>query len=70
MKLNNNLIRILKTITWRLIATGVSIVLIWYLTGDIKAGIKVGIFDVTVKLILYYYHDMIWDKIKMKNNEE
>ena len=55
---------LLKSVTWRIIASVVSFLIGWSVTGDVSIGITVGVVDVVVKFILYYFHERIWYKSK------
>lgn len=49
-----------KAITWRIIASLTSFFLAWGITGNIKAGLSIGLADVVIKFILYYLHERAW----------
>ncbi len=51
---------ILKTITWRIIASSDTMLLAWLISGDPVVGFKVGGIEIFTKLILYYIHEKIW----------
>ena len=53
---------IFKTITWRLIATGTTILLAWLFTKDISLAMKFGAVEVILKMLLYFSHERIWYK--------
>ena len=53
---------ILKTITWRILATLTTILLVWIFTGSIHIGIGLGIVEVIIKSFLYYGHERFWYK--------
>ena len=55
---------ILKALTWRLIASITTFLIGWIATGDIRAGLSIGVFDFSIKLILYYIHERVWYKSK------
>jgi uncharacterized membrane protein len=59
-----------KAITWRIIASAISFFLGWMITGDITAGLKIGAFDVVLKLVAYYAHERIWYRSKFGVDEE
>ncbi len=54
---------IVKSITFRLIATAVTIILVLIFTGEIILAMQVGILEAVSKLILYYAHERIWGHI-------
>lgn len=53
---------ILKSITWRLVGTIDTVILSWFITGNLEIGLKIGGVEVITKMILYYYHERIWFK--------
>jgi adenylylsulfate kinase len=54
---------ILKTISWRFAATLTTIVIVLIFTGQIKLAFSVGGVGVVAKLILYFFHERIWNRI-------
>lgn len=59
---NDNKRHILKTITWRIIATITTILLVWLFTGSVKIGVGLGVVEIMVKTVLYYCHERFWYK--------
>jgi uncharacterized membrane protein len=53
-----------KTITFRILATILTMVLVYIFTGEWLASIGIGVADFASKLLLYYFHERAWDKIK------
>ena len=53
-------ILIIKTISWRIIATLVTGLVTWTLTGSLELGALVGGLDAVVKMVLYYLHERLW----------
>jgi len=53
-----------KTITFRIIATITTIVLVLIFTGDYALAGTIGALDVISKLIIYYFHERVWHKVK------
>ena len=54
---------ILKTLTFRTIATLITSVLVFTFTRNmIMAGV-VGLLDLILKLIIYYFHERLWNRI-------
>lgn len=52
-----------KTISWRFIATFTTILLVFTFTGELTLSIGLGVVEVITKLILYYGHERIWERI-------
>lgn len=58
---------ILKTFTWRIVGTIDTILLGYFITGDISTGLKIGGVELVTKMILYYIHERVWYKyIRLK----
>ena len=56
---------IAKTITWRIVGTIDTIILAWIITGSPSTGFKIGLTEVITKMILYFFHERLWFKIKL-----
>lgn len=56
---------IAKTITWRIVGTIDTILLGWFLTGNIKTGVSIGMVELTTKMLLYFFHERIWFKVRV-----
>jgi len=57
---------LLKTLSWRILSLVITFFLAWYITGELKIGAAIGLIDFTIKSFLYYFHEIIWYKIKKK----
>ena len=55
---------IVKAITFRLLATATTMILVYFITGDLALANAIGVLDLTTKIVLYYAHDRIWERIK------
>ena len=55
-------ISILKTISWRIIGTLDTMLISYFLTGDISIAVGIGGIEVVSKMILYYLHERVWNK--------
>ncbi|REE83106.1 putative membrane protein [Lutibacter oceani] len=69
MKENSKKKHLLKTISWRFLATFTTVVLAWIISGDPMIGLAVGGWEFFLKMILYYLHERVWYKITFKKNE-
>ena len=68
MKLSKR--HIAKTISWRLIGTIDTIILSWLISGDLSLGLQIGFLEVITKMILYYFHELLWFKSHMLNTNK
>jgi uncharacterized membrane protein len=55
---------IAKAITWRVIASIITFIIGWSVTGDMNFGLAIGSADVIIKLVLYYLHERLWYHFK------
>lgn len=53
-----------KAISWRFIASFITIICVWAATGSLELGGLVGGADFLIKLVVYYIHERIWAKIE------
>jgi uncharacterized membrane protein len=51
-----------KTITWRVVGTIDTILLSWFITGNLTVGLTIGGIEVISKMILYFAHERVWYK--------
>lgn len=55
---------VVKAISWRIIATSTTVVLVLIFTGNFVLAAGVGVFDMITKLLFYYVHERAWNKLK------
>ena len=55
---------VIKAISWRAIATLITIAVVDAFTRKIALSLEVGAVALVLKLIFYYMHERIWGKIK------
>lgn len=67
---NSHKRHIAKAITWRIVGTLDTIILSWIISGNPITGLKIGFVEVITKMILYYFHERIWFKSKIQNNNK
>jgi uncharacterized membrane protein len=58
-----------KAITWRFIGTLDTITISYILTGQIKTAVSIGGIEVFTKMILYFFHERIWNYISWGKRE-
>lgn len=59
---DSNAKSILKTISWRVIGTIDTMVITYFLTGELTVALSLGSVEVFTKMILYYLHERVWNK--------
>ena len=53
---------LLKTLSWRIIATLTSIIIAFLITGSIEVGVTIGLIETILKSLLYFIHEKYWEK--------
>lgn len=56
---------ILKAISWRTLGTIDTFLLSWFITGEWRLAAAIGGTEVITKMILYYFHERAWTKIRI-----
>lgn len=54
---------ITKGISWRFIASGTTMLIVFVMTGNIELVASVGAVDVTIKILFYYFHERAWGQV-------
>ena len=55
---------IVKTLIWRIIATSITILSGWFVSGNWKFGLAIGGIDTVLKTIGYFSFERLWNKYK------
>jgi len=56
---------LVKTLTWRLTATATTLILVYLFTNELKIAGTAAIAEMTVKTVIYYLHESIWERIEI-----
>lgn len=59
-----------KTISWRTIGTLDTVLISFLVTGEISYGLKIGTLEIVSKMLLYYLHERLWFRSKIKNSNK
>ncbi len=59
---------IVKSISWRFIGTLDTIVIAYFVTGEISTAFEIGFTEVFTKMLLFYLHERFWNRITRKGN--
>ncbi len=52
-----------KAISWRVTGTLDTILISFLVTGQMKAAISIGFVELFTKIILYYGHERVWNRL-------
>lgn len=55
---------IIKSVSWRTIGTIDTILISFLITGKVTLALSIGGIEVFTKMILYYFHERAWNRIK------
>ncbi|MBV5282613.1 MAG: DUF2061 domain-containing protein [Paludibacter sp.] len=56
---------LLKSVSWRLTGTIDTFVISFLITGQVKTAISISGVEILTKITLYYFHERLWNKIKI-----
>lgn len=51
-------------VTWRVLATVITFVASYIITGRIDMATGIAIIEIVAKMAAYYYHERVWLKVK------
>jgi len=54
----------MKAVSWRITGSLDTILVSWLVTGKFTVAITIGGVEVFTKIILYFLHERVWDKIE------
>ena len=55
---------IMKTFSWRSLATLVTFTVAWFVTRKFTLAAEIGVADTLIKLGVYYFHERLWIRVK------
>jgi uncharacterized membrane protein len=61
---------IIKSLSWRVTATVSTVIISWFITGEINAALQIGFIEFFAKLMLFYGHERFWSLIKFGIREK
>ena len=59
-----------KTVSWRTVGTLDTIIISYFITGDLTMAASIGSIELFTKMILYYFHERAWNKISFGKVKE
>jgi len=60
---------LIKSITFRIMASFVTIILVLAFTGNLVASFSVGSLEFVLKTIIYYFHERLWNTLQYGKKE-
>lgn len=55
----------IKAISWRITGTLDTIFISFLVTGTLKAAVSIGMIELGTKILLYYLHERVWNRIPL-----
>ncbi len=55
---------VVKTVSWRALGTLDTIVISYFITGNLTMAASIGTIELVTKMVLYYFHERAWNKIE------
>jgi adenylylsulfate kinase len=55
---------IVKGVTWRVVATGTTMTIVYVFFGNLELAIATGLLETIAKVGLYWGHEKVWQKVK------
>ncbi len=52
-----------KSISWRIVGTMDTIIISWLVTGTLTLAFSIGAIELFTKMILYFFHERVWNNI-------
>ncbi len=59
---------LLKALSWRCLATLTTTLIVYIFTGKIVLAVSVGGVEALVKMVLYFVHERLWNRIPFGKN--
>ena len=61
---------IVKTISWRTLGTIDTIIISYFIVGNVHFAMAIGGVEVFTKMILYFFHERAWSRINFGRGKE
>ena len=55
---------IVKAVSYRITGTVTTILISWAITRQLKFALSIGFADVFIKILVYYLHERVWNRVK------
>ncbi|MDD2895191.1 MAG: DUF2061 domain-containing protein [Aliarcobacter sp.] len=61
---------VVKAISWRTVGTIDTIIVSYFITGNLVMAASIGSIEVITKMALYYFHERAWNKLSFGRVKE
>ena len=55
---------LVKALSWRFIATFITMGIAYAITGKVDLALEIGLLDTTIKFVIYFGHERIWNRVR------
>ena len=55
---------IVKSISWRIIGTIDTVVISYFVTGEVTLALSIGSIELFTKMVLYFFHERLWNAMR------
>jgi uncharacterized membrane protein len=59
-----------KSVSWRTVGTLDTMIISYFITGDLTMAASIGSIEVFTKMALYFFHERAWNKISFGKVKE
>jgi len=59
-----------KTVSWRTVGTLDTVIISYFITGNLTMAASIGSIELFTKMVLYYFHERAWNKISFGKIKE
>ena len=56
---------VIKAVSWRVLATLTTTLLVYAFTGRTDIAVTVGLLEAVTKVVLYYFHERFWNRLNV-----
>jgi uncharacterized membrane protein len=67
---DSNVKSFMKSISWRIVGTLDTMVISFFVTGQLVMAISIGSIEVVTKIVLYYLHERAWESATKIETDE
>jgi adenylylsulfate kinase len=54
-----------KAVSWRIVATATTTLLVYAFTGRTDLAVTIGFLEAVTKMALYYFHERAWNRLNL-----
>jgi uncharacterized membrane protein len=54
----------MKLFTWRIVITITNFLIVYFISGSVRAGVEFMSIATAINIVLYWFHERMWNKIK------